>query len=125
MPKVKQSHLVVNGEADFLFPCSLLPLGFQGRPGWNHVYNDNDDFQEDGDIQGNANFQASPIMWIRIILAVVIVPAKEIGVSLELASKEEPSLQRCVVHPHLNIVVKSQFFFLKFKLSTTSWCQCG
>jgi len=32
MPKVKQSHLVVYGEADFLLPCSLFPLGFQGGP---------------------------------------------------------------------------------------------
>merc|ERR1719352_1730484 len=60
----KQAHLVVNGETDFLFPCSLLPLGFQGRP------------------------------------------AKEVGVSLELASEEEPSLQRCVVHPHLLVPVR-------------------
>ena len=35
----------------------------------------------------------------------MIVPAKEVGVSLELASEEEPSLQRCVIHPHLNIIV--------------------
>merc|ERR1719273_875189 len=47
----KQTHLVVNGETDFLLPCSLFPLGFQGRP------------------------------------------AKEVGVSLELASEEEPSPQ--------------------------------
>ena len=39
----------------------------------------------------------------------VIVPAKEVGVSLELASEEEPSLQRCVIHPHLNIIVIHNF----------------
>merc|ERR1719352_68929 len=60
----KQAHLVVNGEANFLLPCSLFPLGFQGGP------------------------------------------AKEVGVSLELASKEEASLQRCVVHPHLLVPVR-------------------
>merc|ERR1711970_1086596 len=32
-------------------------------------------------------------------------PAKEVGVSLELASEEEPSLQRCVVHPYLLVPV--------------------
>merc|ERR1719237_1860518 len=59
----QQAHLVINGETDFLFPRSLFPLGFQGRP------------------------------------------AKEVGVSLELASEEEPSLQRCVIHPHLLVPV--------------------
>merc|ERR1719500_597104 len=28
----QQAHLVINGETDFLFPCSLFPLGFQGGP---------------------------------------------------------------------------------------------
>merc|ERR1719193_2856350 len=28
----KQAHLVVNSETDFLFPCSLFSLGFQGGP---------------------------------------------------------------------------------------------
>merc|ERR1719209_750962 len=32
-------------------------------------------------------------------------PAKEVGVSLELASEEEASLQRCVIHPHLLVPV--------------------
>merc|ERR1719184_369717 len=59
----KQTHLVINGETDFLLPGSLFPLGFQGRP------------------------------------------AKEVCVSLELASEEEPSLQRCVIHPHLLVPV--------------------
>merc|ERR1719430_2332211 len=28
----KQAHLVINGETDFLFPCSLFSLSFQGSP---------------------------------------------------------------------------------------------
>merc|ERR1719365_176507 len=32
-------------------------------------------------------------------------PAKEVGVSLELAGEEESSLQWCVIHPHLLVPV--------------------
>jgi len=32
----------------------------------------------------------------------VILPAKEVSVSLELAGEEESSLQWCVIHPHLS-----------------------